>query len=171
MSGALVTLCHGEEATRRLGQALAAGLRPGVVLALSGDLGTGKTVLSRGIARGLGVREAVTSPTFTVVQEYLRPDATYLFHLDLYRIPDETAALAFGVDEYLFAADGIALVEWAERIEGLLVSPGAARPVFRIRLTQPGAEDTRRLAVPRELAPCVRSLLADPGSGVTEDEP
>lgn len=151
MSAERSIVCTGEAATLGLGRALAAGLRPGTVVALYGDLGAGKTVLSRGIARGLGIAEAVTSPTFTVVQEYPRADGTYLFHLDLYRIRDEAAALAFGVDEYLFARDGVTLVEWPERIAALLVAPGPGRELYAVRLVHVAA-DVRRVEVPPGLA-------------------
>jgi tRNA threonylcarbamoyladenosine biosynthesis protein TsaE len=167
MTAPLAICCTGEEATLRLGRALAAGLSAGTVVALYGELGTGKTVLCRGIAQGLGIVEAVTSPTFTVVQEYRRPDGSYLFHLDLYRIRDAAAGLAFGVEEYLFAADGIALVEWPERIADLLVAPGPGRPLFEIRLGY-GCGDARQVQVPCELGQHVRPLLGLCGSGVTQ---
>ena len=109
-----------EEATLELGRRLAACLKFGETVALYGDLGAGKTVLSRGVARGLGVTEPVTSPTFTVVQEYRLPDNKFFFHLDMYRIDGEEAALAFGIEDFLFAPDAITLVEWPERIVGLL---------------------------------------------------
>lgn len=106
--------------TLAIGNRLAAILRPGTVVALDGDLGCGKTVISRGIARGMGITEAVTSPTFTVAQEYAIPAGHYLYHLDMYRINDEDGALAFGIDEFLFNPDAVTLIEWPERIAGLL---------------------------------------------------
>ncbi len=112
-----------DEKTLAMGMALAQSLLDGTVVALVGDLGCGKTVISRGIARGLGITEPVTSPTFTVAQEYRRPDGKYLYHLDMYRISDENAALAFGIDEFLFQPNAITLVEWPEQIGGLLDSP------------------------------------------------
>lgn len=171
---ALTLVSTSEEATLGLGAAIAAQLRPGMVVALHGDLGTGKTVLSRGIARGLGITEPVTSPTFTVVQEYFRPDGTLFFHLDLYRIDDEAAALAFGIEEYLFAPDGVAVVEWPERIGGLLMSPGGARRVVSVHLAHRG-DDSRRIRLPHEFAACVRALAsAGPDLGlreITEEPP
>ena len=113
-----------DEATEDLGRRLAARLRAGMVLALYGDLGAGKTVLSRGIARGLGIEEPVTSPTFTVVQEYSCPSGMLFFHLDMYRIDSEESALAFGIEEYLYAPDAVTVVEWPERIAGLLDGQG-----------------------------------------------
>lgn len=112
-----------DEKTLAMGMAMASILQDGMVIALVGDLGCGKTVLSRGIARGLGITEAVTSPTFTVAQEYRRPDGKFLYHLDMYRISDEQSALAFGIDEFLFQPNAITLVEWPEQIAGLLESP------------------------------------------------
>ena len=116
-------ISESEEMTLALGERLAKLLPGGSVVALVGDLGCGKTVLARGIARGLGIVEAVTSPTFTVAQEYRRPNGEYLYHLDMYRIADENAALAFGIDEFLFQPNAITLVEWPEQIAGLLTRP------------------------------------------------
>jgi hypothetical protein len=95
-------------------------------VALHGDLGAGKTVLTRGIARGLGITEPVTSPTFTIVQEYRRADGQWLYHLDMYRIRSEDDALAFGIEEFLFAPNAVTVVEWPERIAGLLEVPWRA---------------------------------------------
>ena len=109
-----------EESTLALGIAIAKQLHWGQTLALYGNLGAGKTVFSRGIARGLGVVEPITSPTFTIVQEYRLSSRHFLFHLDMYRIDNEEAALAFGIEDFLFAPDAITLVEWPERIKALL---------------------------------------------------
>ena len=115
-------IANSEEMTLALGQSVAPIIPFGTVIALIGDLGCGKTVFSRGLARGLGIAEKVTSPTFTVAQEYRLPGngARCLYHLDMYRISDENAALAFGIDEFLFQPGAITLVEWPERIAGLL---------------------------------------------------
>ena len=91
----------------------------GGVIALYGDLGAGKTVFARGFAKALGITEPVSSPTYTILQEYPTPDGRWLYHLDLYRIGDSRAALAFGADEYLESGEYV-LVEWPERIENLL---------------------------------------------------
>ena len=142
------------ESTQALGAALASLLRNGQVVALHGDLGAGKTVLSRGVARGLGITEAVTSPTFTVAQEYQAPDGRRFNHLDMYRIDDERSALAFGIEEYLFDPDAITLVEWPERIAGLL------RGGDYIALTLAygdGQDETRVIDLPDDLG---RQLLA-----------
>ncbi|MDX9979782.1 MAG: tRNA (adenosine(37)-N6)-threonylcarbamoyltransferase complex ATPase subunit type 1 TsaE [Lentisphaeria bacterium] len=150
MSTPTVTLVsESDRETEAIGQRLARQLRPGMVVALEGDLGAGKTVLSRGIARGLGIEEPVTSPTFTVVQEYTCPSGLLLYHLDMYRIDDETAALAFGIEEFLYAPDGVTVVEWPERIAGLL---GEDAATARVRLEHL-AEGKRRLVLPRWLLP------------------
>lgn len=168
MSAVLTLLSAAEESTLALGRLLGRRLRPGQVVALYGDLGAGKTVLSRGIARGLGIQTAVTSPTFTVVQEYPCADGTFLFHLDLYRIADAAAALAFGIDEYLFAADGVTLVEWPERIPELLGHPGSRREALAIHLEH-AADGSRRLRLPARLADAVREDLRQaPVDGLAE---
>ena len=103
------------------GEALARALPPGSVVAMHGNLGAGKTVIARGFARGLGITEAVSSPTYTIVQEYEIPDTFQRFyHLDLYRIADENAALGFGVDEFLSDPEAWTLLEWPIRIEKIL---------------------------------------------------
>lgn len=135
--------------TEAIGQLLADRLRPGMVVALHGDLGAGKTVLSRGIARGLGIEEPVTSPTFTVVQEYPCPGGGLFFHLDMYRIDDEAAALAFGIEEFLYTPGAVTVVEWPERIAGLL-GEDAATACIRLEHL---AEGKRRLVLPRWLLP------------------
>ena len=109
-----------EADTEAAGAALAREVSPGTVVLLCGDLGAGKTVFSRGFARGLGVAEPVSSPTYTIVQEYELGSGSRLYHMDLYRIGDEHAALGFGVDEFLNEPGAISLVEWPERIAGLL---------------------------------------------------
>ena len=113
-------LSRSEADTEAQGAALARELEPGSVVLLYGDLGAGKTVFSRGFARGLGVTEPVSSPTYTIVQEYALSTGGRLYHMDLYRIGDEHAALGFGVDEFLNEPGAISLVEWPERIRGLL---------------------------------------------------
>lgn len=107
------------EETERFAAELAASLAPGSVIALHGDLGAGKTVFARGFARGLGITEPVSSPTFTIVQEY-SSDRGMLYHLDLYRIDNSDAALAFGADEFLYDRTAFVLLEWPERIADIL---------------------------------------------------
>ena len=124
-------ISHSEDETEAFAVALARELPRGTVIALEGDLGAGKTVFSRGFARGLGITEPVSSPTYTIVQEYPLPEGRgMLYHLDLYRIGNSASALAFGVDEFLNDPESVALVEWPERIADIL-SPGMR--VVRIR--------------------------------------
>ncbi len=107
------------EATHALGRRLAEHLRPGDVVALYGDLGTGKTRLVKGIAAGLGIPETeVTSPTFTLVHEY-RGGRLPLYHFDAYRLRRLEEFFDLGYEEY-FYGDGVSVVEWADRIEPLL---------------------------------------------------
>jgi tRNA threonylcarbamoyladenosine biosynthesis protein TsaE len=101
-----------EQATMRHGRALADTLRAGDVLALVGDLGAGKTHLTKGIVAGLGSPEEVTSPTFTLVHEY-RAGRLPVFHLDFYRMKTQAEVLAIGWDEYLDER-GVVIVEWPE---------------------------------------------------------
>jgi len=130
---------HSVGETVGFGERLAAELHSGDVLALSGELGSGKTALVKGIARGLGIAQDVTSPTFTLVHEYAGGRLP-LFHLDLYRLDSVGQALAIGVEDYLNGS-GVAVIEWAEKIAPLL--PEHAR---RIRLESLG-ENVRRIEV------------------------
>ncbi len=104
--------------TEAVGEALARAAVRGDVIALIGDLGTGKTTLTKSIARGLGVTEEITSPTFTVVQEY-HSGRMPLFHFDLYRVHDPDELFEIGAEEYLFG-DGLSVVEWADLNEELI---------------------------------------------------
>jgi tRNA threonylcarbamoyladenosine biosynthesis protein TsaE len=99
------------------GRAFSARLRAGDVVALSGDLGAGKTCLTKGIAAGLGVTAPVTSPTFTLIHEYSGKLPVY--HIDLYRLESPRDALAIGILDY-FGGNGVCIVEWAEKIADLL---------------------------------------------------
>jgi len=103
----------GPQATEALGRALAGRMGPGDVIALYGDLGTGKTTLARGILRGLGFDGDVASPTFPIVQPY-EALALPLWHVDLYRIEDAGEAEELGLDEAL--EEGALVVEWPERL-------------------------------------------------------
>jgi tRNA threonylcarbamoyladenosine biosynthesis protein TsaE len=103
--------------TRAWGRALGRMLQPGDVIALSGDLGAGKTTLTQGIATGMGIRDEVTSPTFTLLHEYR--GAVPLFHLDPYRLERSEDLYDLGFEEYL-ERGGVTVIEWAERLEGQL---------------------------------------------------
>lgn len=103
-----------EGETAAAGRELAASLEPGSVILLHGDLGAGKTVFVRGLAEGLGgQRDEVSSPTFTIMQEY-RGGRLPLFHVDLYRLNDVREIDDLGLDE--IAADGVLAIEWAEKV-------------------------------------------------------
>ncbi len=104
--------------TIALGERLAMELQRGDVVALSGELGAGKTALVKGIARGLGIKQDATSPTFTFIHEY-GGGRLPLFHIDLYRLDAVEQALAIGIEDYLNPA-GVTVIEWAEKIEHLL---------------------------------------------------
>jgi len=106
--------------TVAIGQRLAADLKPGDVVALHGELGAGKTCLVKGIARGLGVTQDVTSPTFTIVHEY-RSGRLPLVHVDLYRLDAPQQADTVGIEDY-FYGETVTVIEWAERISPLLPS-------------------------------------------------
>lgn len=110
-------LSHSETETEAAGQALAAKLRPGDVVAYRGDLGAGKTAFTRGLARGLGCHGRVTSPTFTIVNEYEGP--TPLFHFDLYRLGGEEELWDIGWEDYL-ERGGVCAVEWSENVSDAL---------------------------------------------------
>ncbi len=107
-----------EEDTRNFGMKLAEKLQPGSVVALSGDLGTGKTTLTKYIAEGLGITENVTSPTFTIIREY-EGGRLPLYHFDVYRVKDEEELFEIGYEDY-FYGNGVTVVEWADQIEALI---------------------------------------------------
>jgi tRNA threonylcarbamoyladenosine biosynthesis protein TsaE len=151
-------ITHSEAETAEFSAKFAKTVANGSVIALHGSLGAGKTVFSRGFARGCGILDHIPSPTFTIVQEYeikinenvkhnsinnqnikldnytqnTQKDISnknalvhnrnkrWLFHMDLYRIADSDAALAFGIDEYLYDNNAVKLIEWSDRIADLL---------------------------------------------------
>ena len=110
-------LSHSEAETEALGQRLGQSLQPGTVVAYRGDLGMGKTAFTRGLARGLGYTGRVTSPTFTIVNEY--EGRVPLFHFDMYRLADADALFDIGWEDYLDRG-GVCAVEWSERVEEAL---------------------------------------------------
>jgi len=110
-------ISHSEVQTRRLGARLAEFLNPGDVLALMGDLGSGKTRWVQGVCQGLAVTDPVTSPTFTLVNEY--QGRLPIYHVDLYRITNPVEVLTFGLEDYLYGS-GVVLIEWADRAQDFL---------------------------------------------------
>jgi len=109
---------NSEEQTILAGIEFSKLLAAGSVVALSGDLGTGKTRFIKGICRGLGVHEHVASPTFTIVNEYMGTRAK-IFHFDFYRMKSSSELQEIGFDEYIYD-DGICLIEWADRVREFL---------------------------------------------------
>ena len=106
------------EDTFAIGERIGREAEPGMLCTLTGDLGVGKTVLTQGIAKGLGIEEPVNSPTFTIVQVY-ESGRIPLYHLDVYRIGDPSEMEEIGCEEY-FYGEGLCIVEWADLIEELL---------------------------------------------------
>ncbi len=126
-------LSASEQETERLGEQLGARLRPGGVLAFYGGLGAGKTAFIRGVARGLGVEGRVTSPTFTIVNEY--PGRVPLFHFDMYRLGSSDELFDIGWEDYL-ARGGVCCVEWTENVEDA-IPPEAVR----VRIEKTGEQE------------------------------
>ena len=114
-------ITHSPEETEAIGEKLAQQLNPGTILAYRGDLGAGKTAFTRGLARGLGFREQVTSPTYTIVNEYLGGRLP-LFHFDMYRLHSSDDLFDIGWDDYL-ERSGVCAVEWSENVEDALENP------------------------------------------------
>jgi tRNA threonylcarbamoyladenosine biosynthesis protein TsaE len=122
-------ISHSPAETESLGEGWGRAAKTGLVIALSGDLGAGKTQLVKGIARGLGITTRVHSPTFTLVNVYTGGRLT-LFHLDLYRLESQEQILSAGLEEYL-DPNGVAVIEWAERWFGSVQSPSASATLRR----------------------------------------
>ena len=126
------------EETEALAFSLAGKLTAGCILAYEGDLGAGKTAFTRGLARGLGIREPVTSPTYTVVNEYLSGRLP-LFHFDMYRLHCADDLFDIGWEDYLDRG-GICAVEWSENVAE------AMEGAIRVRIEKTG-EETRRITI------------------------
>ena len=126
--------------TEALGQRLAERLQPGDVIAYTGDLGAGKTAFTRGLARGLGITERITSPTFTIVNEYLGGRLP-LFHFDMYRLGSSDELYEIGWEDYL-ARGGVCAVEWSE-----IVADALEEPCIRVDIRQGETENQRKITV------------------------
>lgn len=143
-------MSESEQETQAVGTKIGRSALPGCFVALSGDLGAGKSVIARGIARGLGISSAVQSPTFTVLNEY-EQGRLPLYHFDAYRLESEEEMEALGYEEYFFGP-GVTALEWPERITGLLppdrlditLLAGPA-PEQRIILLTPRGENAERV--------------------------
>ena len=130
----IVYKTRSSQETYDLGKKMAADAFPGQIITLDGELGCGKTVFTKGFAAGLGITEAVTSPTFTIVQEY-ESGRLALYHFDVYRIDDPDEMYEIGFDDYLFGK-GVCIIEWAEKVKELL-----PENVIRIVIKKDGGED------------------------------
>ena len=131
-------LTNSPEETERVGAALGKILNPGTVLAYRGDLGAGKTAFTRGLARGLGYAEPVTSPTYTIVNEYLGGRLP-LFHFDMYRLASSDDLWDIGWDDYLDRG-GVCAVEWSENVDD------AMENAIYITIYKTG-EESRRIVI------------------------
>ena len=129
---------HSPEQTEAVGAALARQLKPGAIIAYRGDLGAGKTAFTRGLARGLGATEPVTSPTYTIVNEYLSGRMP-LFHFDMYRLHSADDLFDIGWEDY-WDRGGVCAVEWSENVEEALENP------VTVTIEKLG-EDSRRITV------------------------
>ena len=142
----MLTVTNSAAETRNLGEQLAKRLQPGDVVLLRGELGAGKSELTRGIARGIGVTETVTSPSFTILNVY-ESGRCPLYHFDWYRLESEDELYELGLDEYL-GGDGIAVVEWPDRCPEAVPEHCVG---IDIRTT---GEEQREIAINDRLADC-----------------
>ncbi|MDD6483668.1 MAG: tRNA (adenosine(37)-N6)-threonylcarbamoyltransferase complex ATPase subunit type 1 TsaE [Clostridiales bacterium] len=134
---------YGEEETANIAYEFAKSLKPSDVICMYGDLGTGKSVFVRGIARYLGITGPVTSPTFTIVNEYY--GKMPLYHFDVYRIADSDEMYEIGYEEYI-NGDGISVIEWAQLIEDIL-----PEDIYRVTISKDYSkgEEFRRIEIER----------------------
>ena len=133
-------ITHSPEETRKLGGRLAGALRGGEVVAFTGDLGAGKTAFVSGMARALGVEERVTSPTFTIVNEY-EGGRLPLFHFDMYRLGSADELFHIGWEDYL-ARGGVCAVEWSENVEEAMEADA-----IRVAITRGADENSRIITI------------------------
>lgn len=132
-------ITHSAAETELLGARLAQQLRPGDVIAYLGELGAGKTAFTRGLARGLGIQDPVTSPTYTIVNEY--QGRLPLFHFDMYRLHDADELFDLGWEDYL-ERGGVCAVEWSENVADALEDP-----ITVTIAKDPTAENSRRITI------------------------
>ena len=133
-------ITNGEEETQELGRRLGERLGPGAVVAFTGDLGAGKTAFTRGLAQGLGIQERVTSPTFTIVNEY-EGGRLPLFHFDMYRLASSEELFDIGWEDYLVRG-GVCAVEWSENVADALEDD-----TVRVEIRRGDGDDQRRIRV------------------------
>ena len=131
-------ITHSPEETEKLGAALAQRLQPGTIIAYTGDLGAGKTAFTRGLAKGLGYSQPVTSPTYTIVNEYLGGRLP-LFHFDMYRLASSDDLWDIGWEDYL-ERGGVCAVEWSENVAD------AMEDAIRVDIAKL-SDDTREITI------------------------
>jgi len=137
--------------TEGFGASLGQLLRGGELICLEGELGSGKTTFIQGLGRGLGVDRPITSPTFTLVNEYRGKNLTF-YHVDLYRVGSGQEIIASGLDDFFFG-DGVCAIEWAEKAKGLV-------PPERLWITLKHEGQSRRLISMEAIGPGYEALLS-----------
>jgi tRNA threonylcarbamoyladenosine biosynthesis protein TsaE len=136
-------ISHSPAETSALGEQWGREAQPGWVIGLSGGLGAGKTLLTSGLARGLGVSSRVLSPTFGLVHEY-RDGRVPLFHLDLYRLSSAEEIMAAGLDLYFDKPDGVTVVEWVERwLDGKPWTPSRGAKIRQVEIRSIGETERK----------------------------
>lgn len=160
----MIIQTHSEQETEAAGEALAKTLPEGAVVALYGDLGAGKTAFVRGMARGLGLTDRVSSPTFTIVNEYLGGERP-LFHFDMYRLSGPEELFGVGWDDYL-TRGGVIAVEWSENVEAAFEGTE-----LRVRLTRLG-DETREIEIemPGSMEEITSGIFPSRRDGKMEEE-
>lgn len=133
-------ITNSAQQTEQLGEKLGRILTPGTVLAYTGDLGAGKTAFTRGVAKGLEIPERITSPTFTIVNEY-EGGRLPLFHFDMYRLGSSDELFDIGWEDYLVRG-GVCAVEWSENVDDVLDSD-----TIRVDIRRGESDDQRRITI------------------------
>ena len=133
-------ITNSAQQTEQLGEKLGRILTPGTVLAYTGDLGAGKTAFTRGLAKGLEIPERITSPTFTIVNEY-EGGRLPLFHFDMYRLGSSDELFDIGWEDYLVRG-GVCAVEWSENVDDVLDSE-----TIRVDIRRGESDDQRRITI------------------------
>ena len=133
-------ITNSAQQTEQLGEKLGQVLTPGTVLAYTGDLGAGKTAFTRGLARGLAIPERITSPTFTIVNEY-EGGRLPLFHFDMYRLGSSDELFDIGWEDYLIRG-GVCAVEWSENVDDVLDAD-----TIRVDIRRGDSDDQRRITI------------------------
>jgi len=131
-------ISNSEDMTMQIAEKYASGVKSPMVISLVGDLGAGKTTFTKGFAKGFGVKDTVTSPTFTIMNEYVGSKMP-LYHFDMYRLSSKEEAISCGFEEYfdLSKLKGVVIVEWASNVDGLL-------PALHVQIELKKIDDTKR---------------------------